>query len=151
MLKELVERLDVELAPDQLSEPLTLNVKGEVVPLGAWIDERAPARVLRAFGRKHVAPPVPTRSVRDLNEAELTTLAIAVLQRAPSDEYLAIVGVGEFSPKDLAEQVRRRTEVGVRMVDAIKRHAAFVEHAVSAGKIRRKREDDALELPAFEF
>jgi len=151
MFADVIKHMEpLELEEAELEQPFSLDDEGQVATLGDWLEQKAPPKVLTAFHRTR--EPHPTiRSVRDPDEEGLKQVTIAVLRAADPAERLAVVGGGHYAPDDLVREVEHGSELGHRLIHAVKNHALFVEQAVRRGKIRPKPVGEELEFPDFPF
>ena len=153
LFKGLLEHMEgIELAESDLEQPLSCNEDGEVARLRDWIDQEAPEKVRVALGRAGARPPTTrVKSVNELNEGELIKLTVYVLEQSDPNERLAFVGLGDFDQRELIEQVKGMTDVGHRMIQAVKLHALFLERALKDGKIKTHSSATKVKLPEFDF
>jgi len=154
MFSEILENMKpVELGSADLEQAVSLNGKGEVATLRDWIADRAPTRVQAAFSKvTHLsAPSDHVLSVRDMDRDALKKLTAIMVARSDPDKQIAAVGLGDYSPQQMVEEVQRGTALGMRLVEAVRLNALFIETAVTEGKIRPRSDIPRHDVPDFDF
>ena len=142
----------LEFGQAELDQPVSLTAEGQVATLRDWIDERAPQSVRAAFGRSDAQAAHPhVKSASSLSAAELTHLAAEFVRSSPPNEALAIVGQGNFTRDELIQQIESQTEVGERLIRAVRQYVLFMEQAIESGKIKPIEREESVALPEFEF
>jgi len=152
MFQELLDKTELTIDERELQLPVSVDETGSIVTLAELVDEKAPVAVRRALGRWPSEPRHrQVRQVRNLSSDELRVLAEATLEVSDPTANAAIVGQGDFSTKELLDEVRRETDVGRRLVEAVRTHSLFIESAIEAGKVHVVQPQVRVILPEFDF
>jgi hypothetical protein len=144
----------VELTADELEQPISVMTGGAVATIRDLIAEKAPSEVRAMFGTAAAeASGQHIKSVGTLDPPSLRRVAVEVLQKSDPDHRVAAIGLGEYTPKELIDEVQHQTVMGTRVVEAVRLSGLFMEDAVTTGKIRPKQHQSHqdLHLPDFEF
>jgi hypothetical protein len=142
----------IEFDRAELDQPVSLTERGGIATVGNLIAERAPQSIRALFGKAAPNCAAHVRPVNSLPHKALQRLAIEIVRRSDPTHRVAAIGLGDYSRDELVEQIDQNTAVGSRIIDAIRLRSAFVEAAVTAGKIRPKNVNYAnVKFPAFDF
>ncbi len=151
MFAEIVKHMEaVEFTVSELDQPVSITEKGGVATVRDLIADQAPATVRLQFSG--VAPTGEhVRSVGQLDTEALKRITTEVLRQSDPDRRVAAIGLGDYSPLQLIEEVQRETVVGARVVNAVRLNGLFIEKAVQNGKIKPRDGYRSLSLPDFDF
>jgi hypothetical protein len=155
MLADIIKEMGfVELDASELEQPISVTDRGSVATVGDLIEEKAPAGIRAMFGlvSAHVGEHV--QPVAKLDPNELRRVATEMLQKSDPAHRVAAIGLGDYSTKELIDEVARGTAMGERILDAVRLNGVLVEKAVASGKIRPRAKRDPygnLRIPDFDF
>lgn len=129
---------DIELPEEALNQTVGwLSNEQRPVSLREFVAAQAPARVQASLHVKPwEAPKGRIKRVTELDDDELRHMVLSVLEEAPPEVVLSIVGDGSYDAAALARAVRRGTPIGRQVIEATSRHIELVEGLVEAGKIK---------------
>lgn len=153
LFKGIIDQMEViELTEEDLNLPTSLNEDNEIAALKDLMAQEAPVNVKAAFHMESAeAPKSRVKSVNDLKDEDLTKLTVNVIENSDPGETLSVVGVGEFNREELIRQVNEGTDLGRRMIQAVRLNAQFLENAMKAGKVKQKEAAKKVTLPEFDF
>jgi hypothetical protein len=153
MLDDIIKKMAVvELEPSELAQPISLTDKGDVATVGDLIAEKAPNGIRAMFGMTAAPTSEHVREVGHLSFDALKRVATEMLRRVEPAQRVAAIGLGDYSPQELIEEVDRGTAMGARIVDAVRLNGVFLEAAVANGKVRPKTDHYRnLVFPDFPF
>jgi hypothetical protein len=135
---ELVESApDLELTKEALHQIVSWSSKGETpITLGEYIAAVGPPPIAEQLKSSFAAPkPEGAKRVLELSEDELEQVVCLRLRQGTPNLRVAVMGEGDYSIDDLIIEVKNRTSVGLRMMQATVRSIALVESLVDAGKL----------------
>src|SRR5712691_10529439 len=138
MFQDLLDRIEfLPVDKSELAQTFSLDVEGHKVTLEEYIQGYTAGRVLATRrGTAGAAPAQNTaqvKPVRDLSEVEMDQLVQDYVDSIPQGETLVIMGEGPFTVDQLRQEVRRRTAVGQRLANIVRRYHMFMEEAVKQG------------------
>ena len=153
MLSDIIKEMEVlELDRSELDQPISVTDRGSVATVGDLIAEKASDDVRAMFGAvaahvgEHVQP------VTWLAPEDLRRVATEMLEKSDPAYHVAAIGLGDYSTKELIDEVARGTAMGERIIDAVRLNGALIESAVTHGKVRLKAGPyQDLDIPDFDF
>lgn len=143
----------VQLPPSALGQTVGWSSQDKrPVSLRDFIAARAPRAVGALLDTDSRGDPEHVKRITELTDEELQETVCALLGEAPENIRVAILGHGDFSIEDLIGHVRTRSDLGLRLISAARRHIDLLERLVEAGKLRvAESGQPSVRVPAFDF
>ena len=111
----------LELTEKSLGEPIAYSAQnGELYSIKDYITSRLP-EVAKRLGLPVVPNPSLIPQIDELNEDELLELVVKRISQSMGQDYVLTTGGNNYGSEDLISEVRKRTELGWRLMAIEKR------------------------------
>jgi hypothetical protein len=154
MFANIVKHMDVmEFSSSELEQPISvMSGGGPIATVRDLIAAKAPTDVKALFGAADAkVSSQHVEAVAQLDPPSLRRVAVDMLRRSNPNHRVVAIGLGQYTPEQLIDEVEHGTVAGERVIEAVRLNGLFVEEAVTNGKVRPNEFHEKLHVPAFDF